>query len=488
MGVKEKMGEIVGQEKVLEDPESLLKYSEDESFISIMSPRCIVKPNSMEEIQKIIQLANKTGTPLVPISSGGPHFRGDTVPNAEGAFIVDLNGMDRILRIDPKNKVAMIEPGVTFGKLKKALMTEGLGPYMPLVPRATKSVLTSYIEREPITIPKAQWDNQDPLLCVEVVYGSGDLFRTGSAAGPGTPEEQWKSGRAMMRGNGPTHTDFTKLLMAAQGTMGIITWATVKCRVLPVTSSSFMIASNDLSPIVDTAFRILWRRIGDQILILKKNSLAWILSDSPDGIKSILGELPTWILVFTIDGTGIMPEERIAWQEKALHQEVVKFDLKPQRRIGQLQADRVSRSLSEPSGEAYWKMRYKGSSHDIFFLTTLDQTPRFIEQMYGIAKSFDVPEEEIGVYLQPTIHGANCHCEFHLPYNPENDDEVDRIKALDRESSKRFADSGGFFSRPYGNWAKVAYSRDPASVTALRKVNHIFDPNGIMNSGKLCLQ
>jgi FAD/FMN-containing dehydrogenase len=106
--------------------------------------------------------------------------------------------------------------------------------------------------------------------------------------------------------------------------------------------------------------------------------------------------------------------------------------------------------------------------------------------MYGLAKSFEVPEKEIGVYLQPTIHGANCHCEFHLPYNPENDNEVNRIKALDREASKLFADSGGFFSRPYGNWAEIAYSRDPATVTALRKVNHIFDPNGIMNSGKLC--
>jgi FAD/FMN-containing dehydrogenase len=106
--------------------------------------------------------------------------------------------------------------------------------------------------------------------------------------------------------------------------------------------------------------------------------------------------------------------------------------------------------------------------------------------MSRLAKQFKVPGKEIGVYLQPMIHGANCHCEFHIPYNPKNDEESDRVKTLDRDASKTLANSGGFFSRPYGGWADVAYGRDPATVTALRKLNSIFDPNKIMNPGKLC--
>jgi len=486
MGMKEKLEEIFGPERVLDDPETISNYSGDESFVPRMRPRCIVKPMSMEEVQKIIRLANDTGTPLVPISSGAPHFRGDTIPSVGGAVIVDLRGMNRILRIDSKNKVAMIEPGVTFDQLKKALEKERLAPYTPLAPRATKSVLTSYLEREPITIPRDQWDNQDPLLCTEVVYGSGDLFRTGSAAGPGNLEEQWKVGRAMMRGNGPTQTDFTKLIMAAQGTMGIITWATIKCRRLPDFTRSFLVASHDLGPIIDLSYRCFWRRIGNQIVILNSQSLAAILSDSSEGIKELKGALPSWMLIFTIEGTGVMPEDRIAWQERAFKEEAGNFGLEPQRRIGELQSDRVAHTLSKSSKRPYWKIRHKGGNYEIFFLTTLDRTPQFIHHMSRLAKSFKVPENEIGVYLQPTIMGANCHCEFHLPYHSKNDAEINQIKALDREASRVFANLGGFFSRPYGYWAKVAYGHDPATVIALRKVNHIFNPKGIMNPGKLC--
>ena len=486
MGMKEKLDQIVGPERVLDDAETLSNYSGDVSFVPRVRPRCIVKPMSMVEVQKIVRLANDMGTPLVPISSGAPHFRGDTIPSVGGAVIVDLHGMNRILRIDSKNKVAMIEPGVTFDQLKKALEKEGLAPYTPLLPRATKSVLTSYLEREPITIPRDQWDNQDPLLCTEVVYGSGDLFRTGSAAGPGNPEEQWKVGRAMMRGNGPTQTDFAKLIMAAQGTMGIITWATIKCRRLPDSTRSFLVTSNDLSPILDLGYRCFWRRIGNQILILNNQNLAAIFSESPEEIKELKAKWPTWMLTFTIDGTGIMPEERIAWQEKAFIEEAGKLGLKPQRRFGGVQSDRVANTLSESSKMPYWKTRHKGGNHELFFLTTLDRTPQFIQRMSRLAKSFEVPENEIGVYLQPTIMGANCHCEFHLPYNPKNDVEFNQIKALDREASRILANLGGFFSRPYGHWAKVAYGHDPATVIALRKVNNIFDPNGIMNPGKLC--
>lgn len=486
MDMIEKLENIIGKEKIIKDPESLSSYSKDESLVPRVQPQCIVKPLSMEEVQGVVRLANDTGTPLVPVSSGPPHFRGDTVPSADGAVIVDLHGMNRIPRVDPKNRVAMIEPGVTFGQLRKALEKEGLAPYTPLAPRSNKSVLTSYLEREPITRPKAQWDNQDPLLCTEVVYGSGDLFRTGSAAGPGTVEEQWKQGRAMMRGNGPTHTDFTKLLMAAQGTMGVITWATVKCRPLPASSKSFMIPSSDIGPILDIVYKTLWRRIGDQILILNNQMLATILGNNPKEIKKLREELPAWMFLYTIDGTGIMSDERIEWQGKDFKKEASSFELEIRRNIGNLKADSVAELLWETSDKAYWKTRTKGGCHELFFLTTLDQTPQFIKQMTRLANSFKFPGKDIGVYLQPTIHGANCHCEFHLPYNPDNGEEVERIKALDREASKAFGNLGGFFSRPYGEWATVAYGSDPATVTALRKVNNIFDPNGIMNPGKLC--
>ena len=99
--------------------------------------------------------------------------------------------MDKIVRSDRRNKVALIEPGITFQELIDEADKMGLKVLMPLLPRAGKSVIGSYLEREPIQIPKYHWDMTDPLLCTELVFGTGDLFRTGSAAGPGSLEQQW---------------------------------------------------------------------------------------------------------------------------------------------------------------------------------------------------------------------------------------------------------------------------------------------------------
>ena len=84
-----------------------------------------------------MNLAKETGTGLVPVSSGGPHFHGDTVPSTGDAVVVDLSGMKKIDLIDPFERVAsMIEPGVTFGELIPAVAEEGSAPEHAAAPRA----------------------------------------------------------------------------------------------------------------------------------------------------------------------------------------------------------------------------------------------------------------------------------------------------------------------------------------------------------------
>jgi FAD/FMN-containing dehydrogenase len=182
---------IVGPSNVIHEQAALNEYSRDMSFINPIRPAWVVRPGSADEVEKIVKLARETLTPLVPISSGPPHFRGDTVPGAGGALVVDLSGMKKIIRIDRENRVAMFEPGVTFGSLISAATKEGLRLNMPLLPRKSKSVVGSLLEREPVMMAKYHWDIADPLNCIEVVFGTGDRFRTGAAAGPGSVEEQW---------------------------------------------------------------------------------------------------------------------------------------------------------------------------------------------------------------------------------------------------------------------------------------------------------
>ena len=210
----------VGHERISVDQAELDGFSKDISFANRVRPASLVRPQTAAEVQRIVKFANETKTPLVPVSSGPPHFRGDTVPSVGGAVIVDLSGMKKIMFVDRARRVAMCEPGVTFGELIPAARKEGLRLNMPLLPRASKSVLGSILEREPVVMPKYQWDISDPLACAGLFFGTGDEFRTGQAAGPGTVEEQWAVGGVQKAPYGPGTASWHRLIQGAQGTHG----------------------------------------------------------------------------------------------------------------------------------------------------------------------------------------------------------------------------------------------------------------------------
>lgn len=486
MGSKNELEKIVGIGNVLDASDVLQPYSRDSSFVLPIRPRCVVRPHTPEEVQETVKWANTTLTPILPMSSGPPHFRGDTVPSVGGVVIVDLSEMKSCIRIDRLNRVAMIEPGVTFGELIPVLEKEGLAPFMPLVPRRTKSVLTSLLEREPITMPRHHWETQDPLLCVEVIYGSADLFRTGSAAGPGSIEEQWKVGRAQVRGMGPSSVDFAKLIQAGQGTMGIVTWATMKCKLLPKAKKAFLVPAQDIEKLIDLSYRLLWKRLDAECMIVNDRNLASILGEDSEEIRELCRTLPPWVLIFNLEGGGLMPEDKVNYQEAELGESAQMFGLEPVSSIPGAKSEEVAKIISKTSEEPYWKIRYKGEGHEIFFVTTLEQTPKFIAKTYELAGCYRYPKTDIGVYLQPTVQGTNCHCEFNLNYDPTIQEEVEKVKRFVTEGARALASMGGFFSRPYGPWSDIAYGGVPDNVIALRKLKNIFDPNGIMNPGKLC--
>ncbi len=146
----------------------------------------------------------------------------------------------------------------------------------------------------------------------------------------------------------------------------------------------------------------------------------------------------------------------------------------------------VLEAILSPSREPYWKLRYKGKCQDIFFLTTLSKTPEFVSTAYSVAEGHGYPTSDIGIYIQPLQQGASCHCEFSFPYDPGNPKETARAQRLFTEASEQLSKQGAFFSRPYGIWADLAFGRDAATTRLLRQMKGIFDPNKVMNPGKLC--
>ena len=481
-----RLAEIVGPDGVLDHPAMEESVSLDRYLVPAMRPSCRVKPRGVDEVQKIVMWANQTGTPLVPVSSGPPHLRGGTLPTAPDAVMVDLSEMKRILRIDRRNRLALIEPGVTYGELQPALQKEGLRIVMPLLPRSHKSVIASLLEREPVISPRYQWNLLEPLRSLEIVWGDGNKFYSGSGTFRGEEDEDWHEGRVPVQGPGPGQLDFYKLVSAAQGSMGIVTWASVKCEVHPEFRRLFLVPAQRLEDLLDFTYRLLRFRFADELFIVNNTSLAYILAQDADAVAALRDTLSPWTVVVGITGGHILPRERVAAQEADIRDIAEQFGLTLVPAIPGCDSGELLERILGPCSEPYWKLRYRGSAQEVFFLTTLDRTPGYLATLHAAAHEQQYPLLDIGVYLQPVHQGVGCHCEFVLPFRRDSGPEVLRAAALFRAASRRLFDQKAFFSRPYGIWADMVYNADAGTTMVTHKLKEIFDPRHIMNPGKLC--
>jgi FAD/FMN-containing dehydrogenase len=484
---KAKLKKIVGAGNVIDEAVKLDAYSRDISFVNAIKPRCVAVPKTKQAIQELVKLANETQTPLVPVSSGPPHFRGDTVPGIGGAIIVDLSCMKKIINVDRARRVAMVEPGVTFGELILAAEKQGIRLNMPLLPRHAKTVVGSLLEREPVIMPKYQWDISDPLACIEVILGTGDDFRTGQAAGPGTVEEQWKVGGIQKAPYGPGIASWHRIIQGAQGTMGIVTWASLRCELLPSLEEPFMVGSDKIDKLLDMASWLIRLRMVNECFILNNVNLAAIFARKwPGDYQSIKAGLPAWTLFYVVAGYESFPEERVSTNIKNITDITQRLGVEAVKSAGGISAHEILKTVQKPSGEPYWKLRYKGASEDIFFLTINDKVEGLIGTMNELAAGAGYPASDLGAYIQPVVQGTGCHCEFNLFYDPENSSEVNRVKELSASATKALLARGAFFSRPYGENARAILNRDAASVAVLNKIKKMLDPNHVMNPGKVC--
>jgi len=479
--------EIIGKQKVINKPEVLDRYSHDNSFSSPMQPRLVVHPRNADDVQKTVTWANRTKTPLVPVSSGEPRFHGDTVPSVPEAVIVDLRRMDKIIRIDRRNRMVIIEPGVTYTQLQPALAAEGLRLSTPLLPRQSKSVIASLLEREPTLVPKYNHTLLEPLRCLEIVWGNGEILRSGDAGGyyP-TLEQQWEMGLAQVFSGGPGQVDYYRLVSGAQGSIGIVTWASVKCEILPKVHRFFFIPSDNLKDLIECAYRLLKVRLGDEFLVLNSANLAAILSKDADGIQALKNKLPPWVIIMGIAGRDLFPEEKVDFQEKDTRDIVQQYGLELLPAVSGIGGGQLMSTILNSSPVTYWKLIYKGACQDIFFMSTLDKIPEFVDTVFASANALRYPVSDIGIYLQPQHQGTACHCEFNLPYNFRNKAEIDRVRELLETCSEALIKQGAYFSRPYGIWADMVYNRDARNKEMIRTIKGIFDPNNILNPGKLC--
>jgi len=129
MSVKGQLAEIVGKDNVLDSPDVLEQYGRDHSLERPGLFTCAVRPRTVAETQKIIQLGNEVKFAVVPQSSG-VHFNGCALPK-EGGIILDLSQMNRIVEIVEDSIVAHLQVGVTWEQFQSVVGNQGILEHNP---------------------------------------------------------------------------------------------------------------------------------------------------------------------------------------------------------------------------------------------------------------------------------------------------------------------------------------------------------------------
>jgi FAD/FMN-containing dehydrogenase len=447
-------------------------------------PSCVLRPADAAELSELMRFSNEEGLNLTLASSTGRHCKGGFAA-VRSNMRVDLSSWKGIPWINRRNRVCLVEPGVTYGELLPRLEAEGMTLPMPLSPRSGKSVLAAVMDREPSTWPNRQWDSGDPLASTEFIFGSGERFRTGAAGGPGTLESQRAAGGAQKSSAGPSQTDFHRIVQGSQGTMGAVTWIALRAELRPRVERPFLVGAHSLAELVPYVYEVQRPWLGEHSFILDRTAAALLLSAaSGDSFGDIHDSLPAWVCLQNVAGFERLPERRVEYQTRDIEQIACKNGLALEPSIGRVSARKLLATATAPGAEIDWRHHRAGHCLSIFFLTTLDRASGLIGLSADLARGCGLGEEHFGCYVQPIVQNHACHVELLVPFDPEQPAGVARVRDLEKRLVTQLAAAGAFFSRPYGSAAATAFAQNRTSYEVLGRVKEIFDPNRVLNAGK----
>jgi len=208
-----KLIEIVGEKNATNNPADLYSYSSDASVHQSM-PSAVVRPNSIEEVQKIMRYANKKKIPVVARGAGSG-TSGHAVP-IDGGIVMDMKKMNRIIEIKHQDMLVIVEPGVVDDDLNIAL--KPLGLFYPPAPASSRiATIGGEIAANASGVRSVKYGaTRDYVLGMKVVMANGDLVNLGS--------------------NTRVHSagyQLERLIVGSEGTLGIVVEATMRLFPLP---------------------------------------------------------------------------------------------------------------------------------------------------------------------------------------------------------------------------------------------------------------
>lgn len=449
----ERLKQAVGAENVLTSVSDRTTHSYDATQQKHM-PDVVVYAHSAEQISNVVKLADEMKTPVLPRGAGSG-FTGGTLP-VQGGIVLVLTTMDKILEIDTDNLVAVVEPGVITAELQRQV--EKVGLFYPPDPASKEFSTMGGNVAECAGGPRCvkYGVTKDYILGLEVVTPSGEIINTG--------------GETLKNVVG---YDLTKLFVGSEGTLGIVTKIIVKLLPKPEAKKTMLVQFESIEGAAQAVSAIVGAKIIPTTLEFLDNatincirgasgiqiseSCRAILIIEVDGEHDVLDKQAERILS-VIEPYGIL-DNRIA----ATHEE--SEEIWQVRRI-------VSPSLKKVNPNKF--------NEDI--VVPRSRVPDMIRVLESLSEEYNVPIVNFGHAGDGNIH-VNVMVDLNIEGMSETVEEVlDRI-------FEAAVNLDGAISGEHGiGTSKAKYMRvgyNPATIEYMKRIKQAWDPNNIMNPGKI---
>ncbi|MGB7208693.1 MAG: FAD-linked oxidase C-terminal domain-containing protein [Pyrinomonadaceae bacterium] len=444
---------IVGDENVLVEPEKVEPYGAD-AVKEKFPPEAVVFPEITSHVVAILKLANEY---LFPVTArgGGVGYTGGAVP-IDGGIVIGTDRMNKIIEINVDDLYAICQPGIRTIELQQAVEKQGL-MFAPDPASYKDSFIGGNIAENAGGMRTPKYGvTKHHVLGLEVVTATGEIIRTG--------------GKTVKNVVG---FDLTGLMCGSEGMLGIITEATLK--LLPVPEATSTVRANFYS--MEAACKVLTKFTPLGLLpmameVIDKFCVAAVEENFAFGLSKDANA----ILLVAVDGSRDEVERQAAIVESVIR-ENSGFD--------------VVRARSKDEEDKLWDVR-RAISPSLMKYGTLK-----INEDVVVPRS-KVPElvakiEEIGkrhnTFVANFGHAGDGNIHVNFVVDRDDADAIARARKCVAETFKLSVDLGGTISGEHGiGYVKapyLSYAIDKPTLEIMKAIKKAFDPNGILNPGKM---
>ena len=453
---KKALIDIVGEENYTDNLIDLISYSKDASEHR-HRPDAAVWPATVEEISAILKLANKDRVPVVP-RGAGTSLAGLAVPE-KGGVILDLGRMNKIISVSVTDRLAVVQPGVVYADLERALAPHDF--FFPPDPASgTVATLGGNVATNAGGIKGAKYGTtKDYVLSLQVVLPDGRVMRTGS--------------KCMKSSSG---YDLTKLFVGSEGTLGVVTEITLKINPKPSLTSTAMATFEDLEDAGRAVSEIMHSGILPSALEVVDQQTLIAINQNTDL------NLPEVEAILIAETDGHTREETQFQLNKVI--EIFKKN----------NASTVKQAKTKKEAEELWAARKSAyavlariKTHFVLEDVTVPMT-KIVDLLKGVEAIAEKQDLQIATYG----HAGDGNLHPQILYDGYDPDQVRRMEAAAADLFQLAIDLEGTLTGEHGiGLAKAPFmhlEHDPVAMDVMRSIKKSFDPNNILNPGKMALE